>query len=495
MICNENGTPCDLRYLAMNPAFERQTGLKAADVVGHTMLELFRHVEPVWIERYGKVALTGEPAHFEEWFGALGKWFEVHAFQTEPGRFGVVFADVTERKNTEDALRRAHDELEVRVAERTAELQRRAEQLAMLTSELTLAEQRERRRLAQVLHDHLQQLLVGAKFGLEVLARRVEEEQRPNVDQIRDLLDESIIASRSLTVELSPPILHEAGLAAGLEWLARWMKEKHGLDVELKLDPQVATDREDVKVLLFQSVRELLFNVVKHAHVTRATVEMRPSGPDTLRVEVSDAGVGFEPQEMWERSSHMAGGFGLISIRERLGMLGGTLEIVSSPQAGARFILTAPARAAAPATAIGAAAPAVSPGRPFAATPAAAPGQIRVMLADDHAVMRQGLAALLGEQDDIVVVGQAANGQEAVDLAGHLRPDIILMDYSMPVLDGLEATRRIHADWPEIRIIGLSMYEEADRAAAMLAAGAAAYLTKSGDPAQLLAQIRNRPGL
>jgi PAS domain S-box-containing protein len=105
IICDADGKPCDLRYLAVNPAFERQTGLKAPDVVGRTVMELFPQTEPFWIERYGKVALTGEPAHFEAWFGPLARWFAVSAFRTDPGRFAVTFTDVTERKRAEEQLR------------------------------------------------------------------------------------------------------------------------------------------------------------------------------------------------------------------------------------------------------------------------------------------------------------------------------------------------------------------------------------------------------
>jgi PAS domain S-box-containing protein len=122
IICDEAGKPRDLRYLELNPAFEDHTGLKGADIVGHTTLELFPDAEPMWFERYGKVALTGEPAHFEAQFGPLGRWFKVSAYQTEPGRFATVFFDITELKQAEEALQRAHDELEFKVQERTAAL-------------------------------------------------------------------------------------------------------------------------------------------------------------------------------------------------------------------------------------------------------------------------------------------------------------------------------------------------------------------------------------
>jgi DNA-binding NarL/FixJ family response regulator len=114
----------------------------------------------------------------------------------------------------------------------------------------------------------------------------------------------------------------------------------------------------------------------------------------------------------------------------------------------------------------------------------------RILLADDHAVMREGLARLLGQEADFEVVGEASDGQDAVLKAGALRPDVILMDISMPVLTGIEATRIIHRHYPGIRIIGLSLYSEEERAREMLEAGAAYYMTKSGPATDLKAAIR-----
>ncbi|MEW6750083.1 MAG: PAS domain-containing protein, partial [Candidatus Latescibacterota bacterium] len=234
--------------------------------------------------------------------------------------------DITERIQAEEALRRLNTELEERVRQRTALLEVRAEQLTHLASQLTLAEQRERRRLASLLHDHLQQLLVGANFGLEVLSRRIGPEPQGSLEQVRELVNESIQVSRSLTAELSPPILHEAGLSAGLSWLARWMRDKHGLEVELDLDRQADPRREDVRVLLFEATRELLLNVVKHAGVTRARVRLAPLAGEEVEVVVSDQGAGFDPAAL-PGAGPAGGGFGLFSIRERLALLGGRLEI------------------------------------------------------------------------------------------------------------------------------------------------------------------------
>jgi PAS domain S-box-containing protein len=401
--------------------------------------------------------------------------------------------DLTKQKRTEQKLQKARDELEQRVRERTLELQHRADQLARLTSQLTLAEQRERRQLAQILHDHLQQLLVGVKLRLDSLSQQIPEDHQGLLQETEALLTESIAASRSLAVELSPPILFEVGLVAGLEWLARFMKEKHGLDVVLTSKHGVTVDREDVRFLLFVAVRELLFNVVKHAGVPQAFVHVASLGDEQVQIVVEDHGVGFTPQSL--ALDQDASGFGLFNIQERLQFLGGQFEIDSAPGRGARFTLIAPIkteRAIPPLPhreLVGDGA-ARQRERESEAEAVAGKEKIRVLIVDDHAVMRQGLSALLARQDGIEVVGEAADGVEAIEQARRLRPDVILMDFSMPNMDGVQATRLIHAEFPQIRIIGLSMYAEEDRAQAMLDAGAAAYHSKTGESRDLLAEIR-----
>jgi len=238
----------------------------------------------------------------------------------------------------------SRDEAERLVAERTLELDRRARQLSRLTSELTLAEQRERSRLAQVLHDHLQQLLVGARLQLQLVRPDAGSRDEERLGRALTFLAEAVAASRSLAHELNPPVLATGGLAAGLEWLAGWMEERHGLHVDLQLDPQVGDVREDVRVLLFQSVRELLFNAIKHAGVDHAQVVLLADGPDRVRVTVNDEGAGFRGEELWADESRptSVSGYGLLSIRERLTTLGGRLEIETAPGDGARFTLVSP---------------------------------------------------------------------------------------------------------------------------------------------------------
>jgi PAS domain S-box-containing protein len=395
--------------------------------------------------------------------------------------------DQTERKHFEQALKDLNQTLEDRVRERTAVAEERAAQLRIMSLELTQAEQRERRRLAGLLHDNLQQLLAAARMYAGMARSQTDGDCREAVSEAERLITEAIAQSRSLTLELSPPILYEAGLVAALEWLARWSREKYGLDVAVSADPRVDEVAEPVKVLLFQAVRELLFNIVKHAGVRAAEINASPARAGHVRIEVIDAGVGFEDSR--DKPAAAMTGFGLFSIRQRIGLLGGTFAVESAPGRGARVSIVCPTG--------------LSPGQdretppaerhPRARRRARAPADgrpLRVLLVDDHEIMRRGLVSLLRRAEGVEVVGEAADGCDAVAKARALRPDVVIMDVSLPRMSGIEATRRIIADSPDVRVIGLSLHEEADMAAAMRMAGASAYLTKGGPADALMAAIR-----
>lgn len=359
---------------------------------------------------------------------------------------------------------------------------RRAEQLQALATELVETEQKERKRLAQILHDHLQQILVGAKFGVSLIRSRAKDrELQQNADELARTLDEAISASRSLSADLSPPILHQKGLAPGLEWLGRQMEQKHGLRVHVESDPAAEPEAEQIRLFMFEAVRELLLNAVKHAKVLDVRVAMRALDGKETEVTIEDQGVGFDPTQI--ENSTAATGLGLFSIRERLTHLGGRMKIKAAPGEGSRFTLVAPMHLATPVSEILEAAEEASPVE-SAPSPFQGPGgkgkKMNVLLADDHPVLRQGLTRVLQEQADIQVVGEAGDGQEAVTLTKELHPDVVLMDVSLPLIDGVEATRRIVAECPGVCVIGLSMHDEQDMAATMRSAGAIDYVTKGG---------------
>jgi PAS domain S-box-containing protein len=274
---------------------------------------------------------------------------------------GIVF-DITERKHAEEALQKARDELEMRVQHRTADLakaieelrneiaeRKRAEkkllisqnQLRSLASELSLAEERLRRKIATDVHDHVGQNLAISKIKLESL--RESTSSRPlvkSLDEIRELVAQTIESTRTLTFELSPPVLYELGFEAAVEWLVRQTRQRHKLSAEFKDDGRPKPLDDNIRVLLFQAVRELLVNVAKHAQAASVKVSTRRAG-DRIRISVEDDGVGIDTSEISSRS-RTAGGFGLFSIRERLGHIGGSLKVSSRKGRGTRVTLVAP---------------------------------------------------------------------------------------------------------------------------------------------------------
>jgi CheY-like chemotaxis protein/two-component sensor histidine kinase len=370
------------------------------------------------------------------------------------------------------------------------ELEHRAEQLRRLAGELTMAEQRERKRLAKTLHDGLQQYLVAAKLQIDGL---IHPSNAPGTNQaakdIENLLAEAVRVSRTLAAELSPPILHDASFLSSLEWLLRWMSDKHGLKVELKteqIDAPMLVD--DVKAFLFEAVRELLLNVVKHAKSKNATIHLAYQDRSHLQITVSDNGIGFDAPTIISGDMGI-GGLGLFSIKERIRLIGGKFEYESAPGKGARFTLTAPLSSPAQEKDNSSAIAQGGDGQCVSALGKS--HRIRVLLADDHAVMREGLARLLAQEPDFAVVGHANDGCTAVSMAAALLPDVILMDISMPGMNGIEATKIIHQQHPNIHIVGLSLYTASERANEMLDAGATFFISKSEPSADLKAAIRS----
>ncbi|MBP7619173.1 MAG: response regulator [Geothrix sp.] len=462
----------ELRIIFANRDFERRFG-KPPDTTCHA--HLFQREEPC--EGCESLRVLQTLASNQcEWQGPDGHDYEVSTYpfvDTDGSRLLMrVGIDITHRKQAEVAL-----------------LQR-TRQLANLAVELTMAEHHERKRLAQVLHDGLQQLLVAAKYRVGALEGTGDTRVQEEVHHLEELLVDSIETSRTLTYELSPPFLGEQGLLPALEWLARWKQTKHGLRVGLQVGRGLPPISEDQTILLFQAVRELLFNVVKHAGTKVARLSVQAAG-DGLQIVVTDEGVGFDPARLRLAGSE-AGGYGLLSLHERLGLLGGRLEIQSSPGLGSRFTLTVPLRPERPDT-VEATQARVSLG-PLAKGAGPSEGTaplrpIRLLLVDDHTLVRQGLGTLLRQEQGIQLVGEAADGASALDQVDRLRPDVVLMDIQMPGMSGIEATRIIHQRFPQVQIIGLSMHQDVDMAEAMRAAGAVDYVSKSDLSDTILAAI------
>jgi len=236
-----------------------------------------------------------------------------------------------QHRRDDAAILAANERLERQVAARTAGLRR-------LAAEVCLAEERERRRIAGDLHDHLGQALVLMKLRLQNLrGDAVLGGHGSTLDELVALSDQAIRYTRSLTFDLSPPVLYELGLGPALEWLGEDLARRHDLKVTVR-DRARPVLPDDLKVMLWKSARELLHNVVKHAGARKVTVELGRDRGDVV-VTVADDGCGFDA----ERARRQAGEhFGLFSIEERLHQLGGRLELDTAPGRGATVRLAAP---------------------------------------------------------------------------------------------------------------------------------------------------------
>jgi two-component system, NarL family, response regulator LiaR len=116
---------------------------------------------------------------------------------------------------------------------------------------------------------------------------------------------------------------------------------------------------------------------------------------------------------------------------------------------------------------------------------------IRVLLVDDHAVVRSGLGAVIASSDDMTLVGEAGDGEQAIQLSERLQPDVVVMDLLMPKMDGVAATEAIHKRWPQIKIIALTSFKEKEYVEGALKSGAMSYLLKNVSADELLAAIRH----
>lgn len=226
------------------------------------------------------------------------------------------------------------DELEFRAT--CQKLEERTRQAESLSEALTKAEESERRRLSQLLHDDLQQVLHSARMRVEGLRENLSfsDEESACAVQIEEQLHEATEIARTLSTQFAPPF-GDSSLRDAIDWLAMKMEEIHDLSVSVQARGPVNISEEVLRTLLFRLVRELLFNIVKHAGTDEARV-LLVEGADALRVVVEDEGKGFDPAE------EVQGGFGLANIRERIELMGGTVRIHSTPGEGTRIVMEVP---------------------------------------------------------------------------------------------------------------------------------------------------------
>lgn len=473
----------DFALLMLDVRMPEMNGLELAHVIKQR--KKTRHLPIIFLTAYyqeDEQALQGYDAGAVDY---MAKPFNPAVLRSKVAVFVELYR-MNRALQDEIAVRK---ETERRLALRTSEVQQLVSQLRALALELSKAEQRERRRLAKILHDHMQQLLVSAKMQLSLLKQSAGSEPTTSntIKEMESTIEEALSVSRSVTVELSPPVLDQAGLQAALEWLGDRLEEKYHFKVNVQAHGRTEPASEEERFLLFECTRELLFNAIKHSGVTEVTVDLATTDDRRIKIVVEDKGNGFDKNRPL-RSKESQTSFGLFSVQQRLAHLGGELFVDTAPGKGTRVTVLAP-----------------SQDERFTKEPAAVQriafsenrsarrrtGAINVLIVDDHTIVRQSLANLLRTQGDINILGEAGTGEQAVKLAEELVPDVILMDVNLGATSGLEVTKTILARQPGIKVIGLSMHIENEIAAAMHACGAVAYVSKGIAAEDLISVIRN----
>ena len=332
------------RFTHVNDAALRHMGKTREEILGRKLLDIFPESRGSIIEtEYARAMESGEPRHFKNPSLITGRILEIHAY---PGSeiLTVLFRDVTEQtllatalRESEESLRLANEHLEQRVRERTmdlqnltGELERSRHELRNLVSELVMAEERERKRIAGVLHDEVAQTLAAAKMRIDMLANTSSDQMQP-LKEAQELLGQSIKEARVLMTDIGNPLLFDMGLKAACESLAEGLMRRHPVRILCDIQDAFKNLDPDVKTILYQLVRELLTNVVKHSQALNAHV-LIDMEDGQFQVRVTDDGVGFDPQKLSVPT--VDGGFGLYSIRERLLAIDGSLGIMSGPGTG-----------------------------------------------------------------------------------------------------------------------------------------------------------------
>jgi len=344
IICDGEGRPIDYRYLEVNPAFERLVGRPAASVIGRTVREIMPRTELLWIERFGEVALSGQPQHFEEFSRELGKYYEVVAYSPERGKFAVLFSDVTERTLAEQKILQMNAELERKVEERTIRLETYAKELEAFSYSVShdlRAPLRSIEGFSTALEEDFGASLPEAGRGY---LRRI----CGATSRMGQLIDDLLVLSRITRAELNVVDVDISGMFA--EAFAELSQSAPRSGMTLEIQPSVAVRGDERLVRIV--VTNLASNAWKFTSKRddpRITFSARDEGGRTVCV-LSDNGAGFDMkwydklfgafQRLHSAQDFPGTGIGLAIAQRVIAKHGGTIRAESEPERGASFLFT-----------------------------------------------------------------------------------------------------------------------------------------------------------
>jgi PAS domain S-box-containing protein len=329
------------RRLRYTWAYNPSPCFKIGDIIGKRDIDLYESRDAKQFMRIKKEVMRTGASRRDEVVTHFPNGEMTHDMISEPLRdeqgkiVGVICAaiDITQRKRLESALQKANEELEKKVKDRT-------HQLKKLTEELIRAEHMERRRIADILHEQLQQHLCGMKFR----AHHLKEGSAVSAticlaDKLINELDQAIHLTRTLSSNLYPQVLSCLDIKGCIEWLAVDAMNRLGLDVKTRIDVRFSLASHELQMFVFDAIRELLLNVTKHSKVNTANMRVSLMAKRLMRIQIQDTGIGFDPKQNL-KENHI----GLFRIQERAESLGGRLEVISHPGKGTCATLILPHR-------------------------------------------------------------------------------------------------------------------------------------------------------
>jgi PAS domain S-box-containing protein len=368
------------------------------------------------------------------------------------------------------------------VVEANEALKASEDALRQLSARLLQIQDDERRRIARDLHD-----ITGQKIAFQsIILSQLLDVKSKNLDsKSKSALAECLAVTgqiseeiRTLSYILHPPLLDELGLVSAVPWYTQGFENRTGIHVDVNIPKNLVRLSPDVEVTLFRIIQESLTNVHRYSGSATASIRIHSDGKD-VTLEISDSGRGIRSEALKPAAATVASlGVGIQGMRERMRQLGGRLEIESQPEQGTIVTAILPLPQAQPEP---------------SSQPATASGGLRkrILIADDHEVLRQGVRMTLQGEPDWEVCGEAADGKEAVEKALALNPDLVIVDINMPLINGLDTVRRIRRDRPHIKALVFTVHESDQTVREIIAAGAQGYLSKGSGGRDLVEVVKS----
>jgi len=358
--------------------------------------------------------------------------------------------------------------------------------LRQLSARLLQLQDEERRRIARDLHDITGQKIAVLSMSLDRLARLTEQrkpEAKESIKESREIVSQIGEEIRTLSYILHPPLLDECGLASAVHWYAEGFQKRSSIKLEVEVDADLPRLPADAETTLFRVVQESLTNVHRYSGSSSAKIRISKSSGEVL-LEVIDYGHGIKSGTARAKLDGPAPlGVGIPGMRERLHQLGGELS-VDFGTSGTRVAATLPIRKSADGESD------ESQSSLSLTIRSAEDARRRILIADDHELMRRGLRGLLESHDEWAVCGEAVEGNEAVRKSTELRPDLVIMDVNLPGLSGIEAAQQIRLERDATKILFFTVHDSDEIVREIIGVGALGYVAKSRASQDLIEAVR-----